>query len=104
MFGEFCRLLQKCARRTDVIGRYGGDEFVVLMPESGLMSTRAFSDRVLETIRGRIFCFGTHDIRLSVSIGASISDNVCKLNASSKCRSSPVGHSGRRTLDYHHSE
>ncbi len=78
MFGEFCRLLQKCARRTDVIGRYGGDEFVVLMPESGLMPTRAFPDRVLETIRGRIFCFGTHDIRLSVSIGASISDNVCK--------------------------
>jgi diguanylate cyclase (GGDEF)-like protein/PAS domain S-box-containing protein len=43
----------RTCRLTDVVGRYGGDEFVVLLPETDLPSGRRAAERVLEAIRDR---------------------------------------------------
>jgi two-component system cell cycle response regulator len=43
-------VLRREARETDVPARYGGDEFVVLLPQTTLVDASAFSRRVLEQI------------------------------------------------------
>jgi diguanylate cyclase (GGDEF)-like protein len=40
-------ILQRQARDTDLVIRYGGDEFVVLLPHTGLSDARVFGKRVL---------------------------------------------------------
>jgi diguanylate cyclase (GGDEF)-like protein len=48
------QVLQKAVRGTDVAGRYGGDEFVVLLVRTDVHGAR----RVAEVIRGRIEAVG----------------------------------------------
>jgi diguanylate cyclase (GGDEF)-like protein len=40
------RLLEQKCRQSNVVARYGGDEFVVLMPETGVEQAQILSDRL----------------------------------------------------------
>jgi len=62
------RLLQTAMREADVVARYGGDEFVILLPET---SSRGAA-RKLESIRARIeTLFTTPAARLPVAVTVS---------------------------------
>ncbi|MDX1654789.1 MAG: GGDEF domain-containing protein [Candidatus Competibacteraceae bacterium] len=45
------RLLTENLRQTDLVVRYGGEEFVVVLPGTGQDSARSLLDRLLQTIR-----------------------------------------------------
>jgi diguanylate cyclase (GGDEF)-like protein len=47
MLRDIAHVLQRQARDTDVIVRYGGDEFVALLPHTRLADARVFGKRVL---------------------------------------------------------
>jgi two-component system cell cycle response regulator len=59
----------KSLREVDILGRYGGDEFVILMPETGLQDARKAAERLRETIAGMAGESSTGNLALSVSIG-----------------------------------
>jgi diguanylate cyclase (GGDEF)-like protein len=43
---ELADMLQRCSRESDVVARYGGDEFVVLMPGTGAAGARQVATKV----------------------------------------------------------
>lgn len=43
---EVANLVDNCVRETDVVTRYGGEEFVVLMPSTDLDGANMFAERV----------------------------------------------------------
>ena len=45
---NFATLLKDSAREADIVCRYGGDEFAVLLPETGKENSGKFIKRVLE--------------------------------------------------------
>ncbi len=47
---EFAGLLKKVLRTEDIIARYGGDEFVAILPESDLEQAASITTRLLEAI------------------------------------------------------
>jgi diguanylate cyclase (GGDEF)-like protein len=47
----FAELLMRCIRSTDTVARFGGDEFVVLMPEAGTGGAEILADRILGNLR-----------------------------------------------------
>lgn len=64
--------LVKLSRPSDLVARYGGDEFVVLMPETGDQAALAAAERIIDnvkslSVKGRP---GT-SVRLSVSAGVA---------------------------------
>ena len=40
------RTLRQCTRATDLVGRFGGEEFLVIAPETGVDSARVLAERV----------------------------------------------------------
>lgn len=44
-------IVKKCVRDVDTVGRFGGEEFVVLLPESDENAARVVADRICTSIR-----------------------------------------------------
>lgn len=66
---DFSDLLQSVARSSDILGRYGGDEFVAVLQQSSMQDSFTFCTRLLHAAREHVFCPGTHDIHITLSIG-----------------------------------
>jgi diguanylate cyclase (GGDEF)-like protein len=47
------KVLQESCRSSDIVGRYGGEEFCVLLPETNELHAIEWADRVRERIAGR---------------------------------------------------
>jgi hemerythrin len=48
---RLCELIQKKLRGLDIIGRVGGEEFAVILPETGLEQTAQITERLLQSVR-----------------------------------------------------
>ena len=78
---ELADLVRNAARTTDVISRYGGDEFVVLLSEGGLVAGRAFAERFVFAVKDHVFCEATHALRLTASVGIGHSETHSHLRS-----------------------
>ncbi len=68
--------LRRCVRenRSDLVGRFGGDEFVVLLEEiSSAGEAAMIAKRIVDSI-ARPFTIGTREIRTGVSVGVALGD------------------------------
>lgn len=71
------RTISSCARPSDIIGRWGGDEFVGYLPGSNLEEALNLAQRLSRLIgSSSVAISGDEDIKVTVSIGVSlINDN-----------------------------
>lgn len=58
-------------RKGDFIGRYGGDEFAIILYDCDLSSAGRVAERVNKAVRGIQLTHDGHDVPLTVSIGAA---------------------------------
>jgi diguanylate cyclase (GGDEF)-like protein len=66
--------LATALRGSDLLGRYGGDEFAILLPETNLESARQLADRVRELLAAQALQIEPEPIHITVSIGVSSRD------------------------------
>ena len=70
---EMAALLLPSVRDTDCVVRYGGDEFVVILPEAGPDDARIVGERIRAKVERHRFTGGRRlRISLTVSIGAAV--------------------------------
>ena len=65
------RRLNSMARLTDTLGRYGGEGFYILLPETTLEGAQAYAERIRCTIEEAEIAFGTSTIHETISIGVA---------------------------------
>jgi diguanylate cyclase (GGDEF)-like protein len=65
------KALRQATRTTDIVGRYGGDEFAVVLPQSEREGAEVVAKRILRILEGQSVMAPAGPIKLSVSIGVS---------------------------------
>lgn len=68
---EFVQTVRAVLRESDVIGRLGGEEFAVLLPNTAREGGQALAERVVELVRESPVVVAGHPIHYTVSIGVS---------------------------------
>ncbi|MBN2582687.1 MAG: sensor domain-containing diguanylate cyclase [Planctomycetes bacterium] len=63
------RVIEKSIRATDLAARYGGDEFGVVLVETGLRQAQALADRLLQNIQTQKLVIDGQSIPVTLSVG-----------------------------------
>jgi diguanylate cyclase (GGDEF)-like protein len=68
---EVSATIHACLRTGDLLGRYGGEEFVAVLPDTGLYGAQHVAERILKNVANHVTRFRSQDIRLTLSIGVA---------------------------------
>lgn len=75
VLSEIGERLQQCARRMDIPCRYGGEEFVVILPKCEAEGARVFGERVRKSIEAHAIDIGGEEVHVTVSVGCATFEN-----------------------------
>ena len=64
-------LIDTMARTTDIVGRYGGEEFLVVLPNTDIEEARRVAERFCKEIRSHSFVVEHETLHVACSIGAA---------------------------------
>jgi diguanylate cyclase (GGDEF)-like protein len=71
-----CERIQRILRRTDVFGRYDGDEFLVVLPETTRREAMEVARRVCESLAAHPIEAGELTLQVTASVGIATADGA----------------------------
>lgn len=63
--------LRQHIRHPDTIGRYGGEEFLLILPHSTVIAATEQAERLCKYVRSLVIKAGEHNISLTISMGVA---------------------------------
>ena len=76
---EVANVIKSTIRQSDICGRFGGEEFLIILPNTKLSGAMKLAERLRNNIHNHKFIYNNQEIPLTVSIGitsASKSDSI----------------------------
>ena len=67
----FSQTVSNTLRETDILGRLGGEEFAIVLPDTGIKGLRCVAEKVRAAIEAMEVRVGDIDVRVTTSIGIS---------------------------------
>lgn len=72
LIAAFAQTLSRRTRDTDLLARYGGDEFVILLPDTTVDGARRLADRIAAGLAPVAMAAGEEPVGLTVSVGIAV--------------------------------
>ncbi|PKO14478.1 MAG: hypothetical protein CVU39_14585 [Chloroflexi bacterium HGW-Chloroflexi-10] len=73
VLSSLAHILRQELRQRDVVWRYGGEEFVILLPHTGCEHARMVADRLREQVADHVFLAGRQQVQITISMGVACS-------------------------------
>lgn len=73
---EIVKVIKGSVREVDIIGRFGGDEIGIAMPEADLEVARKVAERLKDAVSQHRFVYQGNKLNVTVSIGIASSENA----------------------------
>ena len=70
---ETARIIKETAREIDMVGRYGGEEFIAILPNTDEEEAASFAERVRAAVEEHLYRDGAVEIRMTTSCGVASS-------------------------------
>lgn len=77
---EFTKVIKDNLRSYDLLGRYGGEEFIIILKNPDLKANSMIVERILQIIRNKNFKCGNAEITFTFSAGVSNSNELNKVS------------------------
>jgi diguanylate cyclase (GGDEF)-like protein len=71
---EMGKTLTASQRTVDLLGRIGGEEFLVVAPETNLAGAATLGERIRSSVEGHLFVYKEAIIKVTVSIGFAVAE------------------------------
>lgn len=68
---KFANVLAQCMRDYDILARWGGEEFIVLLPNTELKDAINIANKYRERIRNEVFTVADTSLQISLTAGAA---------------------------------
>lgn len=68
---ETAEILRETAREIDMLGRYGGEEFVAILPGANEEAAAQFAERIRHAVSEHVYRDEEHEVRMTVSCGVA---------------------------------
>lgn len=75
---DMCGHIRRAVRESDILGRHGGEEFVLLLPETPLDKALEVAERLRHLVESRLIKAGDIEIKITVSIGVATVTDTCR--------------------------
>ncbi|MDA8415053.1 MAG: diguanylate cyclase [Desulfobacteraceae bacterium] len=69
---KLAKCMQNCVRPYDIVGRVGGEEFLIIAPASPPEEALLLAERIIATIRQETISEGTSQVHITASAGVSV--------------------------------
>ncbi len=66
---ELSNLLIKNLREIDIVGRWGGDEFILILPETNADKTKTVIKKIKKALENASFSYNNKEIKLTMTFG-----------------------------------
>jgi two-component system cell cycle response regulator len=70
------RRLKECVRPYDTVGRYGGEEFLIIASAANTKGTLALAERIRSVLESKSVVTHAGEVRITASLGAAISTDA----------------------------
>ena len=77
---EVTHVFDHCIRTIDVLGRYGGDEFMILLPEATAETATIVAERIKKALHEHPFIFKKKTFKVTCSIGVHYFEDLTNLD------------------------
>lgn len=75
---ELASCLKGAVRNTDIVARYGGDEFVIILPETEIKKAEGLTKRMIRSTKRHVFGWGPETIKVNITQGISSLSEIDK--------------------------
>ncbi|MBM7583126.1 diguanylate cyclase (GGDEF)-like protein [Caldicoprobacter guelmensis] len=77
---QFADILRSRARKDDIIARWGGEEFVMALPQTGVDEAFRIADVIRRAVEEHCFCYEGVTCNITVSIGIASIDGKANID------------------------